>query len=612
MPENQSTDPDTAHFNNWPNNQGFDGNHEQKTPVELTVTGHIPSYAAGLLYRTGPGRYKVDTEKGNTFQVSHWFDGFSQTHRFQLIPPPPASPGSGMRVLYNSRFSTDELIEHACTTGSLAGNFSFSGVRDPCKALYQKAQVTYEPLNGGPSSKNIGVTLSVNFPGMPPASEPTGKQEPNAGSQPANAIKTLHAKTDNSSFKQLDPETLEPIGLADQTALHPDLNGPLSASHAKADPETGDIYNYNLSFAPIPTYRVFHVSATTGETTILATFPGTPSYLHSFFLTKNYVIICVWNAHLSPEGFAKGSYMAALREFDDSLPAKWYVVDRRHGNGLVATYESPAFFCFHIINAWEEMKTNPDDQSQSQIDIVAECAAYKNTDILKRLYYEYLSSNSPAAHPAVEARNNGGRTQSQIARHRLPGLAIPTGSPLSAPAISTATAVASSSKESPAVPVPVPVPAPGPTAVSHPPTRTAMLESTSCSHLSPDLPILNPFYITRPHRYTYAPIDRGLSTFVDGLMKFDSLTSEVKIWSEHAQSPGEAIFVPDPEGEDEDDGVLLSVVLDGFSGNSYLLVLDARGMKEVGRASVHGVVAFGFHGLHVSTTGVGRAGGRDF
>jgi len=51
----------------------------------------------------------------------------------------------------------------------------------------------------------------------------------------------------------------------------------------------------------------------------------------------------------------------------------------------------------------------------------------------------------------------------------------------------------------------------------------------------------------------------------------------------------------------EDDGVLLSVVLDGPAGKSYLLVLDAQTMTEVGRAQLDGVVGFGFHGTHVSS-----------
>jgi len=48
------------------------------------------------------------------------------------------------------------------------------------------------------------------------------------------------------------------------------------------------------------------------------------------------------------------------------------------------------------------------------------------------------------------------------------------------------------------------------------------------------------------------------------------------IWSQHGHSGGEPIFVPNPDGTKEDDGILLSVVLNGHTGKSYLAVLDAR------------------------------------
>ena len=83
------------------------------------------------------------------------------------------------------------------------------------------------------------------------------------------------------------------------------------------------------------------------------------------------------------------------------------------------------------------------------------------------------------------------------------------------------------------------------------------------------------------------------------------MTQEPVFWREKGQSPGEPIFVADPragEGE-EDKGVLLSVVLDGYKGKSYLLVLDARTMKEVGRAAMRGAVGFGFHGAWAGVKG---------
>ena len=48
--------------------------------------------------------------------------------------------------------------------------------------------------------------------------------------------------------------------------------------------------------------------------------------------------------------------------------------------------------------------------------------------------------------------------------------------------------------------------------------------------------------------------------------------------------------------EDEDDGVLLSVVLDSRTERSFLLVLDARSLEELARAEVPHHIPFGFHG----------------
>ena len=53
-----------------------------------------------------------------------------------------------------------------------------------------------------------------------------------------------------------------------------------------------------------------------------------------------------------------------------------------------------------------------------------------------------------------------------------------------------------------------------------------------------------------------------------------------------------------PRDGAEDDGVLLSVVLDGPAHTSYLLCLDARTMEELGRAEADFAIGAGFHGVH--------------
>ncbi|KAL6238890.1 retinal pigment epithelial membrane protein-domain-containing protein [Aspergillus navahoensis] len=451
-----------VHFNDRPNEQGI--SHQQRTAIELSVTGYIPHYAADTLYRTGPGRYKVDKERGNTFQLD-----------------PPKNPDS----------STHDMIVYARKTGSL----------DPCEAMYLKVQSTYEPRHDSTSFIN------------------TGKSNASGG------IKPLTAKTDNSTYKQVHHSALEPLATATQATFHPELTGPLSASHAYYDPRDWRYIQLQPLFlsSGTPTYRVFRVSIKTAETSILATFTAPAAYPHSFFLAEDYAIF--W------------SYIEVIKEFDNQIPARWYVVDRRHCQGLVAVFESPA------------RQGTQTTLFPSQTDIIAECITYENTDDLHQLYHEYLVSSSSSGCPEPGAMNNGGKMQTRIARFRLP--AIPAASPIL---------------------------------------------GGEAEKIKPLIP------------YTYAVTDRGLSTFVDGVVKFDSLAGKTKIWSEHAQSPREASFVADPDGNEGYDGVLLNVVLDGRSGRSYLLVLDAGDMKKVGRASVDAAVGFGFHGVHISGNGVGRVG----
>ena len=468
------------------------------------------------------------------------------TDRFQIIAPDPAIPSSITRVLYNSRIAVDALIEGIRKTGNFRGS-SFGQKRDLCQTLFNKVSSTFTPSatsNESGTLYNIGVTVSVNPPGL------------GGGEGNANDIQSLWANTDAAFHRQLDPETLEPIGFADQTKLHPELKGYFSGAHAAKDPVTGDVFNYNLEIGRTPTYRVFHVSAATGQTVILATITDAPAaYLHSFIITENYVVLCVWGSHFDKGGakmLETKNFVDAINDLDIGKPNQWYVIDRKCGKGVVARYEGDAFYCFHTVNAWEE----PSPSDSSQVDIVTDLVAYENLDIIKRLYYENLVSTSPGSRSYMGAK--GASTRSNIHRWRLPSV----------------------------------------TAAQSLSTNKAVLEFAAPKEKSCDLPTFNPKYATKPSRYIYGVIDRGLSTFYDGLVKFDADTQNALIWSQHGHSGGEPIFVPNPEGQQEDDGVLLSVVLDGNAGKSYLVVLDARSMTEVGRASMEWPVGFGFHGVH--------------
>lgn len=528
----------------WPNDVGFDNNYEQRTPAQLTVKGEIPKYAAGVMYRTGPLGYKIDTDKKKQWAAGHWFDGLASIHRFQ-IDAPEEGP---VNVTYRSRRIVDELMETVKKTGKLDG-VTFGAKRDPCKSFFKKMVSTFAAPESPP---NIGVTVSVNMPGLTPV-----KDSQSRANGHSNGVQTLYTKSDIDQMCKINPETLEPEGVAKQTVLHPDLKGPMSASHAKSDPVTGDIFNFNLELGPTCYYRVFQTSASTGKTDILATFTGTPTYIHSLFITESYVILCVWSSHLTKNGISvlyHKNVIDAIAPFDKSKKAKWYVVDRLHGKGLVATYESEAFFAFHTINAWEE----PNAADPTKKDILTELVMYDNLDLLHRFYYDNLLS-SGKGHKAYTGQKRLD-TIGYFARFRLN----------KADSGESATTL-----------------------------RPAEVVYKADRFISGELPTINPRFFTKPHQFTYGLCDRLKSTIMDGIVKFDSQTQTAIFWETDGHTPGEAIFIANPDGEKEDDGVLLSVVLDGHKEQSYLLVLDARDLHEVGRAEVPGPIALGLHGAHV-------------
>jgi torulene dioxygenase len=307
--------------------------------------------------------------------VQHWFDGFGQTHRFQIL--------SATKVHYNSRRSCDELIEHIRRTGNIPTCFTFAQRRDPCQSLWRKFFTFFNSdVNtlSGVSATNICVAVSTDMPGLPATA--------------ADGKRSLYAKTDNTRMQALDPETLEPVGICDQSNLHPELTGNISSAHAQRCPSSGDVFNYNLDLGRATRYRVFRVCAATGTTEVLATITDAPAaYIHSFFLTENYVVLCVFSAHFVLGGLKILYYKNMLDALEDVAPHKksqWYVIPRT-GGGVVRKFEGRPFFAFHSVNAWEENG-----------GIVAEVPAFDGIEVIKKFYLNNIKGDSQEARKWVD------------------------------------------------------------------------------------------------------------------------------------------------------------------------------------------------------------------
>jgi carotenoid cleavage dioxygenase-like enzyme len=111
----------------------------------------------------------------------------------------------------------------------------------------------------------------------------------------------------------------------------------------------------------------------------------------------------------------------------------------------------------------------------------------------------------------------------------------------------------------------------------------------------------------RPHRYVYLTETMGGSSLPTDLTKVDVRDGTVRRWRDTGTHPGEALFVPAPEPAAEDDGVLLSVVLDPGADRSELVCLDAATLSELARAPLPHRLPYGFHGQFYGETSPGRS-----
>ncbi len=103
-------------------------------------------------------------------------------------------------------------------------------------------------------------------------------------------------------------------------------------------------------------------------------------------------------------------------------------------------------------------------------------------------------------------------------------------------------------------------------------------------------------YNGRPYKYVYGAGTTQEGDWLDNITRINVETGESMTWFEGHCYPSEPVFALKPGAEKEDDGVLLSLVLDSDAKNSFLLILDAHDLREIGRAYVKEVLPFSFHG----------------
>lgn len=125
-----------------------------------------------------------------------------------------------------------------------------------------------------------------------------------------------------------------------------------------------------------------------------------------------------------------------------------------------------------------------------------------------------------------------------------------------------------------------------------------------------DFAVANQKYIGKPYKYAYAinTYARKGADVGNCVMKINLDNQETQVWNgKEGQVPSYPIFIPNPEADSEDDGVVVFGVTDAISHNdgssNAIVFLDAKSFTEIGRATFkEKIVAAWIHGLFLRST----------
>jgi carotenoid cleavage dioxygenase-like enzyme len=130
--------------------------------------------------------------------------------------------------------------------------------------------------------------------------------------------------------------------------------------------------------------------------------------------------------------------------------------------------------------------------------------------------------------------------------------------------------------------------------------KRTCIERKELSGVCLELPVINHAFANRQgaYRFVYGcgVNESNPTEFYNQIVKIDTESVSAKHWYKPNHYPGEPVFVANPDARTEDDGVLLSVVLDAQNKQSYLLVLNAMTFEEMAKASLPHTILFGYHG----------------
>jgi beta,beta-carotene 9',10'-dioxygenase len=464
---------------------GFTTLDKEGAVESLPVIGEIPAWLSGTLVRNGPAQFEAGEKK-----LNHWFDGFAMLHAFSF---------RNGRVSYANKFLETKAYRYAKENNRL-GYSEFA--TDPCRSIFKRFAHGFFPK----ATDNANVNVS-------------------------KIAQQFAAITEIPLPIQFDVKTLKTTGVIDYEDT---IQSTTTTAHPHYDFARKEGINYLTHYSLRNKYNIYRIPENSRKRELIASMPvKEPSYMHSFGMTENYIVLAEFPFVVNPlKILLSGKPFIENFTWKPKHGTNFIVVNRKTGEYL-GEYKTKSCFEFHHINAFEENE-----------NIIVDMVAYPDASIVQSLYLDVLRGETKKNPPSA----------GEFRRFTI----IPK---------------------------------------NHTVSSERMVEAPI------ELPRTNYERVNgKEYQFVYAAgsSPKQPEEFLDRLVKVDAVHRTTKVWKEVNCYPGEPVFVPAPRAKSEDEGIVLSVVLNAQNYNSLLLILDAVSFEERGRAEVPHHIPFGFHSQYFS------------
>ncbi|KAI8064729.1 carotenoid oxygenase [Gongronella butleri] len=562
--------------------KGLQNVRDTTETVALAVDGELPTWLNAEVYTVGPGTFDVRYTRKieidghlqsatGTFTFGHLLDGLPLVNRFDLS-------GEHNTIQYKSRLTSRRLIEkihdhHGYAPCHPAGLFHTHANQTVLIKFIKSAAKASKP-DGEPCSARI----LTHLPGI------DGQ---------------LFCQNLANHIQELDPFDLKPKRVLTWSEVNPAFAGYSSCANGVYDASTGEYINFTMEIGYSTTrYHFFSTSSSEPRGALIATVPNAPTgYVHSFAVTPQHVVLVVFPllAHSSAVKYAWNESIMDACSFYQNEPTVFYVISRKDKR-VVASYQAASCFAFNHVNAYE------DDQG-----IFVDLVAYKDDAIARHLSTAHLRDNdteSGSLPPSELRRYLLHNLQSAMSTYAQNQTYVPTVSSITARLSSLWTYARGNSSQHDT--------SKGRMDVVDDDVEQLSKEQGGWSYWMPvatyttvghdiEMATVHPAFQRKAYTFVYGVglkhgIDQDTSPHStrlwDRIVKWNTSTrTMVASWHQDGCYPGEPQFVPrDPAGNDEEDGVLTSIVLDTLNSTSFLLVLDARSFDIVAKANLGTIV----------------------